>query len=116
MSSKCEKIGEMVAEYVKLLLFPPQRFLLGITTVKIAIIEKRKARGGRWEGGNGRSRGLASSLFPSHRPPMPFFPSPQPPYDTKRPSRRKVIKLYYKSIQSTLSKTDTFGTGTKRPS
>ena len=115
MSSKCEKIGEMVAEYVKLLLPPPQRFLLGITTVKIAIIEKRKARGGRWEGGNGGNRGLAASLFPSHRPPHDFS-SPQPPYDTKRPLRRKVIKLYYKSVQSALSKTDTFGTGTKCPS
>ena len=112
MSDKCEKIGEMVAEYVKLSLSPPQRLLLGITTVRIGIIEKRKARGGRWEG---EGRGVASSLFSSHRPPHDFA-SPQPPYDTKRPLRRKVIKLYYKSVQSALSKTDTFGAGTKCPS
>ena len=39
-----------------------------------AIIEKKKARGGRWEerkGGGGR--GLASSLSPSHRPPCALF-------------------------------------------
>ena len=110
MSDKCEKSGEMVAEYVKLSLSPPQRLLLGITTVRIAIIEKRKVRGGRWEGGRPRPRFLSS-----HRPPHDFA-SPQPPYDTKRPLRRKVIKLYYKSIQSALSKTDTFGTGSKCPS
>ena len=40
-----------------------------------AIIEKKKARGGRWEErkGGGGGRGLASSLSPSHRPLCALF-------------------------------------------
>ena len=89
----------MVAEYVKLLLPPPQRLPMGTTTVKIAIIEKRKARGGRWEE---EMAGAEASLPLFSLPIVPrilcFFLLPSPPYDTKRPLRRKVIKLYYKSI------------------
>ena len=95
MNGQCEKIGELVAEYST----PLQRLPQGITTVKIAIIEKKESARGTMRRGNGGRRGLASTLFPSHRPPHAlFFSSPQPPYDTKRPLRRKVIKLYYKSI------------------
>jgi len=94
VNGQCEKIGELVAEYST----PPQSLPLGIPTVRIAIIEKRRAREGRWEEGNGGSGGLASSLSPSHRPPCAFFfPCLQSPYDTKR-SLRKKEKLYYKSI------------------
>ena len=42
------------------------------------------------EEGKGGSLGLALSLSPSHRLPRAFFfPSSQPPYDTKRPLRRR---------------------------
>ena len=61
-------------------LSPLQRLPLGIQ-IKIAIIEKWKVRGGGWE----------VSLFPLPIVPhlLSFFPSPQPPYDTKRPLRRR---------------------------
>ena len=66
-------------------LSPPHRLPLDVLT--ITIIENTK-RGGRWEEGTGL--GVALSLFPSHRPKRAFFfPSPQPPYDTKRPLRRR---------------------------
>ena len=65
----------------------PQRLRLDISTITII---KNTKRGGRLEEGKGGSLGLALSLSPSHRLPRAlFFPFPQPPYDTKRPLRRR---------------------------
>ena len=63
-------------------LSPPQRLPLGIP-IKIAVMEKQEARGGRWE--EVKDRSLPLPIMP----PRSLFLSPQPRYDTKRPLRRR---------------------------
>ena len=49
----------------------------------------------------GRGKNLACSLSPSHCPPCAFFfPFLQPPYDTKRPLRRRERMSYFWGCKS----------------
>ena len=74
MNGQCEKIGELVAEYST----PLQRLPQGITTVKIAIIEKKGKRAGDDEKGKWRETRprFHSFPFPSSPACFVFFFSP----------------------------------------
>ena len=73
--------------WVSKLPLPPQRLSLGIPM-------KKQWSKNRIRAGDDGKREKAASLSPSHRTPRAFiFPSPQPPYDTRRPLRRIVSKL-----------------------
>ena len=67
---------------------PPPRLPLGIPTMT-AIIEKQKARGGRWEEEKGES--LSYSRPPSRRAPRAFFFF-LPDYDTKESLSKGVFE------------------------
>ena len=69
MNSQCEKIGEIVAEYVKLLLPSPQRLPMGIPIVKKCNNRKKESA----QGAMGREK----SREP--RPRFLSFPFPSSP-------------------------------------
>ena len=74
----------------------PQRFPMA------AILEKKKARGGRWEErkGGGGGRGLAFSLSSSHRPPFALFFSFSP---ILSPSHIMAVQFLQLEKQSTVN-------------
>ena len=75
-----------------LIYFVPHRSLLRrgsrwVSLKKIAVMKKQEVRGGRWEEGNNRT---LCFLFPLTIVPCAFlFCFSRPPYDEKRPLRRR---------------------------
>ena len=89
MSGKCEKIGEIVAEYVKLLPSSAEAPAGYPNSKNCNNRKKESAQGtmgrGKWQALRPR---FLSFPFPSS-PARFLFPSPQPPSDTKRPQQKK---------------------------
>ena len=72
--ARTSRINFLLTSNLLLLLSPPQRLPLG-TPIKKAIIEKSKARRGRWEEGKGAEASLLSFPFPSCPRAFFFLPS-----------------------------------------